>query len=124
MRLAAGQPTRPYKLKDVTVGNTLLLEIGSLNFDNQPEAPTSMRYRIDNLSNLVVITDWTSIPAPGITTTLPISAATNVMSYQGTDQQTNQVTIEATYADGTKALWVGAYRLNQVFNVMGSGVVP
>ncbi len=124
MRLIAGQPVRPFKLKDITVGNTLRLSIESLDFDNELEAPSSMRYRIDNLTNLVVVTEWTSIPTPGTSTTLTISAATNVMSYQGVDQQMNQVTIEATYADGTKALWVGAYRLNQVYNVMGSGVVP
>lgn len=124
MRLVAGFPVRPFKLTDVNIGNTLRLQVTSLDFESEQEAPASMRYRIDNLTNLRVIQDWTDVPAPADVTTIEISAATNVMSYQYNDWQLNQVTIEATYADGTKALWVGAYRLNAVYTALVLGVVP
>lgn len=115
MRASSGQPPRPYVQHTVDAGNDIRIDITSLNFDEELEAPVSMRYRIDNLTDRVVITQWTAIVAPAEEVTLTISAATNAMSQQNTDRQLNQVTFESTYADGTKAKDTVCYELCAVY---------
>lgn len=115
MRAWSGQPPRPYVQHTIDAGNDIRIDITSLDFDEALEAPTSMRYRIDNLTDRIVITQWTAIVAPGTETTLTISAATNAMSSDNNDRQLNQITFEATYADGTKAKDTVCYELCAVY---------
>ncbi len=115
MRSVSGQPVRPYVDHIIDAGNAIRIDITSLDFDEVLEAPSSMRYRIDNLTDRVVITQWTAIGSPGEETTLTISAATNAMSQQKFDRQLNQVTFEATYADGTKCKDTLCYELCAVY---------
>ncbi len=115
MRAFSGQPVRPYVEHIIDAGNDIRIDITSLDFDESLEAPSSMRYRIDNLTDRIVITQWTNIPGATEETELLISAATNAMSTQNKDRQLNQVTIEATYADGTKAKDTLCYELCAVY---------
>lgn len=115
MRAWSGQPPRPYVEHRINAGNDIKIDITSLDFDEALEAPSSLRYRIDNLTDRLVITQWTAIPTPGTETTLTISAATNAMSTQTKDRQLNQVTFEATYADGTKCKDTLVYELCAVY---------
>jgi hypothetical protein len=115
MRAWSGQPPRPYVAHTIDAGNDIKIDITSLDFDEALEAPTSMRYRIDNLTDKIVITQWTAIVGPDEETTLTISAATNAMSTDNKDRQLNQVTFEATYADGTKCKDTLCYELCAVY---------
>lgn len=115
MRAWSGQPPRPYVQHTIDAGNDIRIDITSLDFDEVLEAPASLRYRIDNLTDRIVITQWTAIATPGEESTLTITAATNAMSTQGKDRQLNQVTVEATYADGTKAKDTLCYELCAVY---------
>lgn len=118
MRLSAGQPVRPYAFapaQRVQAGNAVQIDITSLDWDNEKEAPLTLQYRIDDLSDLVVILDWTTVVAPGETSTVTIPASLNTMYSQYRDVQTNQVTFKATYADGSQAQVVGIYELNQIY---------
>ncbi len=115
MRLAAGLPIRPFVNHEVDVGNTVQIDITSLGFDNQKQSPSFLQYRIDNLTDIVVVKEWTEIPTPAEVTTLTISAALNQMTYQYRDVQLNQVTILANYADGTQAQVNGVYQLNNLY---------
>ena len=111
MRGAAGQPTRPYVLSLINAGTTLRLTIGSLDFDDALEAPSTLTYRIDNLTDALNLVPTTSIPTPGTETTLTIAASVNVMSYNWRDTQLNQVTFTATYADGSQVVEVICYEV-------------
>jgi hypothetical protein len=115
MKASSGQPPRPYVQHTIDAGNDIKIDITSLDFDEVLEAPSSLRYRIDNLTDRTVITQWTAISSPDTETTLTISAATNAMSQQNTDRQLNQVTFEATYADGTKCKDTLLYELCAVY---------
>lgn len=115
MRAWSGQPPRPYTQHTIDAGNTIRIDITSLDFDEALEAPTALRYRIDNLTDRIVITQWTAIVAPAEESTLTISATTNAMSTQTKDRQLNQVTFEATYADGTIAKDTVCYELCAVY---------
>lgn len=115
MRLQAGQPVRPYAMHYVQAGNPVRLEITSLDFDNSREAPTFLQYRIDNLTDIVVIQEWTEIPTPAETTTLTIAGSVNQMTWPYRDTQLNQVTILASYADGSQAQMNACYQLNALY---------
>lgn len=117
MRFPTGKPVRPFAQHTIDAGNDIRIEVTSLDFDEALEAPTSMRYRIDNLTDRVVITQWTAMGSLDETTVLAISAATNAMSNTTTDRQLNQVTFESTFADGTKALDTVCYELCRVYEV-------
>lgn len=115
MRSWTGKPPRPYAEHIINAGNDIQIAIRSLDFDEALEAPSSMRYRIDNLTDRFVITQWTTIASPAEEKTITISAATNAMSTATKDRQLNQVTIESTYADGTKAKETVCYELCAVY---------
>lgn len=107
----SGQPTRPTKTGTVNSGSACAVDYSARNLDNELEAPTSMRYRIDNLTDSVVILGWTNVPTPATTGSVTIPATLNAMSRQWRDRQLNQVTFEATFADGSVVQSVIAYQL-------------
>ncbi len=107
-----GQPVRPYRGGAyVNAGSSCNIDYSSRNLDNELEAPTTLEYRIDNLTDSVVIANWTNVPTPGEQGSITISAALNAMSHQGRDQQLNQVTFRATYADGQQIQSMAYYNL-------------
>ena len=62
------------------------------------QAPTSARYRIDDITrgSKRQILDWTTIAAPGVTETITITAAQNRIISTGNCRERRQVTVEAT----------------------------
>lgn len=115
MRLQQGQPVRPYAQHEVNEGNPVRIDITSLDFDDELQAPTTLTYRIDNLTDNVAAVAWTNIPTPAVTTTLTIAASVNAMYSNWRDQQLMQVTFLATYADGTQCQSLGLYQLNRIY---------
>lgn len=115
MRLQAGQPVRPYAMHRVQIGNTVRIDITSLDWDGAKEAPSTLEYRIDNLTDIVVAQNWTGIVSPQEVTTLTIAASVNVMYAQYRDVQLMQVTLRATYADGSQVEEVCLYELNTIY---------
>lgn len=110
-------PVRPYAFtpqQQIPFGNSLQIEITSLDFDEQKEAPSTLQYRIDNLTNSVAVVDWTTIVTPLEVTTLTISAVTNAM-YVQQDKQLMQITFRATYADGSQVQVNGLYQINNIY---------
>lgn len=96
-----------------------MIEYSSRNLDNELEAPETLEYRIDNLTDSIVIATWAAIPDPGETGELVISAATNEMSYQYRDKQLNQVTFKATYTNGQQVQSAAYIELCALFVGMG-----
>ena len=115
MRIQAGQPVRPYIMHEVDEGNTVKISIASLDFDNELEAPSTLQYRIDNLTDNVNAVPLTTINSPATVSTLTISATVNAMYSNWRDLQLMQVTFIATYADGTQAQVIGVYQLNRIY---------
>lgn len=120
MRIFAGQPVRPYQMHRAYEGNAVRIDIRSLDFDNEPEAPSTLQYRIDNLTDAVAVQDWTSVNTPGENSTVTISAATNQMYTNYRDTQLMQVTFKATYSDGTQAQVIGCYELARLYQGFAS----
>lgn len=104
----------------VNAGSSCDLDYSSRDVDNVLEAPSSMRYRIDNLTDSVVILQWTNVPTPGTEGSVTVSAALNAMTRQYRDRQLNQATFEATYANGDIATSLALYELCAVFAGLSS----
>lgn len=121
-RTAAGLPVRPYQGftgEQVNANNSLRAVISSRDFDNQPEAPTLLEYRLDNMTDNVVVTDWTTIVSPDETTELTLTPTQNAMYTTWRDTQLMQLTFRATYSDGTQARVVQPYELCAIAQAMG-----
>lgn len=118
MKAWTAQPTLPYKQHYVYAGNSLRLDVTSLDFDSDKETPTALRWRLDNLTNNQAVQDWTS-ETPADPTVIMISADLNQMDnngvWPGQDSQQMQVTIEATFTDGSKAQTIVGYSLNAIY---------
>lgn len=109
------QPVRPFYETLVNAGSTCQVDYSSRDFDNVLEAPTAMQYRIDNLTDSVVIATWQSVPVPEDQGFVTIPASLNQMTWPYRDKQLNQVTFLATYADGSEVQSMAYYQLCAVF---------
>ena len=108
-------PVRPFYEATVNAGSSCQADYSSRNLDNVLEAPTTLEYRIDNLTDSQVILNWTSVPTPGTTGSVAIPASLNAMTRTFRDKQLNQVTFRATFADGSQVQSMGYYELCAVF---------
>lgn len=115
MRIQAGQPVLPYAMHRAYAGNSVQIFIRSLDFDHEPEAPATLQYRIDNLTDAVSVIDWTSVNTPSENSSITISADTNQMYTDWRDSQLMQVTFKATFEDGTQAQVIGCYELSRIY---------
>lgn len=110
-----GQPVRPYRAPEVNAGSSIEVDYSSRDPDGVLEAPTVLRYRIDNLTDALVVLEWTNVNTPGTEGSVSIGASLNAMSRTFRDRQLNQVTFEATYASGSKVQQLAHYQLCAVY---------
>lgn len=104
-----GLPVLPFERHPpVYAGSSSKAEFKWLNAAQELEAPASLRYRLDNITDYRNITPWTAISPALAETSLTISPAQNTMTWSWRDRQWMQITAEATMADGTvqTKLWV------------------
>ena len=104
-----GFPVQPFDPHPaVNAGSSSYARFLWLNTDEEPEAPASIRYRLDNLTDYASVTDWTAITPAESETLITLTPAQNTMLRTWRDRQWMQVTAEATMSDGTvqTKLWV------------------
>lgn len=117
----SGLPVRPFKGPPVNAGTTVLVDYSCRNPANELEEPTALRYRVDNLTDVVVVQDWQAVADPTTEGSITIDASLNGMTRQFRDRQLNQVTVEATFASGAKVVELAAYQLCAVYTGQGTG---
>jgi hypothetical protein len=101
-RGARGQPTRPYSDFVVDANSTCWLELLFVDRYGNPATPTALTYRIDNLTDNVLIQPTTSVGPPiSNQYELVIAASLNQMTYPWRGSQLQQVLVTATYSDGS-----------------------
>ena len=93
-------PVLPKKIETIEAGSYFQVPYLSRDRALALEALTTLRYRIDNLSDGEVVTDWTNVSSPGSSGTITIPGSTNVISRSWRNRQINQVTLEKTTATG------------------------
>lgn len=109
-------PRLPERVIDVNEGKSITLETTHLDKDKKLVAPTSLQYRIDDLTNNRTVLDWTAVITPGSTNTIAVTAAQNLKFIQRQKEERRQVTTEATDAAGAKDPEEFYYNLTQIFN--------
>lgn len=108
----SGQPVRPYRAGAfLNAGSSCDIDYSIRDEDNELAEPSSLEYRIDNLTDSVVVAQWTSIPGATSEGSLTIAAAVNVMSRQYREQQLNQVSFRATFENGKQIVSTCVYTL-------------
>lgn len=109
---ARGLPVQPFDVHDsVNAGSSSTATFTWLNGDQELEAPASLRYRLDNLTDYRAVASWTAIVSPEAETVIDITPSQNTMAMNWRDRQLMQVTAEATMADGTKQVKLYVYEL-------------
>jgi hypothetical protein len=110
-------PVRPYQQKQINAGSSTTREWLSRDDDLVPLPVTSGRWRYDNLTDSIVLQDWTAltIPTPVARGEITIPAALNAMSRTYRDRQLNQVTFELTDGDGNVTQQLAFVELAAVF---------
>lgn len=88
------RPVKPYRKKDINEGSAIDLDLTHLNKSRVLTAPTTLRYRIDDLTNHREVLDWTVVPTPGSTNTLSITGAQNTLFARRVKRQKMQVSVK------------------------------
>jgi hypothetical protein len=108
-------PVYPYQLKRINARSSVDIPYVSRDDSLNAVELASLRYRIDNLTDSLVILGWTDVPAPAQRGTITIPASLNAMSRQYRDTQLNQVTLEMTDTNGNVRQELAFYELGAVF---------
>ena len=121
-RGVAGQPVQPYVLYTTNVGSDVWLNLTFVDRFGNPAIPVALTYRIDNLTTDTVVLYTTAIPGPYASQmTINIPAVINqIDNVIGQSSQTNQVSIVATFSDGSQKQDVFIYELIAVQVVGGN----
>ena len=94
------KPVLPYRSEDVNEGSARDLDLTHLNKTRALTAPTTLKYRIDDLTNNREVLDWTTVAGPASTNTLSITGAQNALFRRGTKRQKMQVTVKTVSSSG------------------------
>ena len=120
-RGVAGAPVRPYAQFVVNAGNACWLDLVFLDRFNNLATPTTVSYRIDNLTTDDVVLQDTTASSPASSMTLTIPASLNTINSDiGQTSQINQVLVTATFADGSQSKEVFIYELIALQTVGGA----
>lgn len=120
-RGVAGSPVRPYIQFAVNAGSDVWLDLTFLDRFNNLATPTSVSYRIDNLTTDDVVLQDTAASAIGSTMTIQLPASINIISSDiGQTSQINQVLVTAVFADGSQSKEVFIYELIALQTVGGA----
>ena len=71
-----------------------------LDKDDSQAAPTSARYRVDNVTESTAVVAWTAIVSPAAVEEIVITAAQNAIINATNIMEVIEVTVEGTYAAG------------------------
>lgn len=107
-------PVRPSRVETYNAGSAVDVPYVSRSSQLAEVTPTSTRYRIDDLSNSRVITDWTAIVPAVARGVLVVPAASNAMYGEFADRELRQVAFEFTTA-GVVRQELAYYELARVF---------
>jgi hypothetical protein len=117
--LTRSAPVSPYALRRINAGSAIVIPYQSVDDALNPVelATDGLRYRIDNLTDSVVIQDWVTVTGspPAQRGTITIPASLNAMSRQYRDRQLNQVALEFTDSDGNVTQVLAHYEIAAVF---------
>lgn len=108
-------PVFPYRKQQINAGSAVEVPYASIDDNLEPVELSALRYRIDDLTNALVIQDWTTVQDPEPRGTVTIPASVNGMSRPYQDRQLNQITFELTDSNGNVKQQLAYVELGAVF---------
>ena len=93
---ASSLPLRPYKREYVEANSTFVQPYSFADRNLDAQTPSSIRYRIDDLTNDREILDWTAIGSPAARGEITVTSAQNAPYTDYTDEELRQITVEGT----------------------------
>lgn len=94
------KPVLAQRQKDVIEGSALDLDLTHLDKARALQAPTTLKYRIDDVTNNRQVLDWTTVVTPLSTNTVTITGAQNVLLRRHVNRQKMQVSVKTTSSSG------------------------
>lgn len=108
-------PVEPFRPFDKNEGSTILLELTHLDKDKALLVPTTLTYRIDDLTNRREVLDTTTVSTPGSTNTITITGAQNALFGRSQQREQRQVTVKAVDSAGSITKDIFIYTLIRIF---------
>ncbi len=109
-------PVLPSIKDEFNEGSSIDLELTHLNKDKVLLAPTTLDYRIDDLTNDVEVLDWTNVGAPGSTNTITITGVQNTLAGRDQGVELRQVSTRTTDSSGNPSQELFHYKLIRIFD--------
>jgi hypothetical protein len=111
----SNKPIRPYKAFPKNESSTVLLNLTHLDSSKVLAAPTTLTYRIDDLTNNRQVLDWTTVATPGTTNTVTVTPAQNALYNRTIPQELRQITVKTVDSSSNETLDIFHYRLTRIF---------
>lgn len=108
-------PILPERLIDVNAGKSITLELTHLDKDKALVVPTTLEYRIDDITNQRTVLDWTTVSSPSSTNSIVITAVQNAKFNLNQRKELRQITTKATDSTGAIDPEEFYYNLVQIF---------
>lgn len=118
-------PVEPYFRPIYNAGSAVHVPYLHRNSELEAVDLDALEYRIDNLTDSVVILEWTTVPPPGMGQPIPargeitVPATLNDMSRMYRDRELRQVTFRMTDPGGNVTQDLAYYQLSAVFTGVG-----
>lgn len=106
-----GYPVRPFISATVNAGCDCWVEMQFVDRTSSPQTPSTLTYRLDNLSACTSVIGVTSLSPSGSSYELDIPASANQMADPWRPSQIMQVTVVATFSDGSTDTQIVCYEL-------------
>ena len=91
-------PVLPYRLERFNEGSACFLDLTHLDKNDALLAPTTLKYRIDDVSNNREVLGWTAVSTPSSTNSITITDTQNALFSRSRDKELRQVTVKTTDA--------------------------
>lgn len=108
-------PVEPQRNIDVNEGMTICLETTHLDKNRVLFTPTTLQYRIDDLTHDREVLDWTTVSTPSSTNTITVTEAQNALFSRNQDKEKRQITVRPTDSSGDVAQDIFIYTLIRIF---------
>lgn len=109
-------PVLPSIKDEVNEGSAFDLELTHLDKTKTKTIPTTLDYRIDDLTNDREVLDWTNISTPGSTNTITITGTQNTLAGRNQGVELRQITTRTTDSSGEPGQDLFHYKLIRLFD--------
>lgn len=110
------KPVLPYRKEEFNEGADVDLDLTHLDKTNALVTPSTLKYRIDDLTNNRQVLDWTDVSTPSSTNTITTTGAQNAKYSKSQPRELRQVTVYAVDSNGKKSYDPFFYTLIRIFD--------